>query len=163
MTCLSTLIAAWGEAHREFDIVLGGIPDADLWRRPAPNLLSIGEIAGHVAYWQAVWTLGGGNDRPDLAQFPIASPLIDHRFRYYTTQRDEQVALELTTEQVATEVRRIHEVAKSVVEGKAGDDPFPGQWGTWGYFVQYQVFHVAYHAGQVYSARHTFGHETQDN
>jgi len=163
MSTLTPLIEAWDEGHREFAIALDNLPDADLWKRAHPRLLSVGELAGHVAYWQAVWTMGGGNDRPELSEFSIASPLLDHAFRYYTTHVDQPVELDLTTAQVVNEVARIHEAAKAAAAQREKDDSYPGQWGTWGNFVQYQAFHVAYHAGQVYSVRHLLGHETEDN
>jgi|SRR5579862_1607007 len=163
MSTLAPLIEAWDEAHREFAIALGGLRDEDLWKRAHPRLLSVGELAGHVAYWQAVWTLGGGNDRPDLAQLPIRSPLLDHAFRYYTTNVDHAFELSLGTAHVIEEVKRIHEAAKAAVRDNGKDDPCQSQWGTWGNLVQYQVFHVAYHTGQAYSVRHLLGHETEDN
>jgi hypothetical protein len=166
MRCMSTLtplIEAWDEAHREFAIALGGLPDEDLWKRASPRLLSVGELAGHVAYWQAVWITGAGNDRPDLEQLPIKSPLLNHAFRYYTSSVDQPFATGLGTASVLEEVQRIHEAAKAAVADKEKDDSYPGQWGTWGNLVQYQVFHVAYHTGQAYSVRHLLGHETEDN
>lgn len=163
MSTLLPLIEAWDEAHREFAIALGGLPDEDLWRRAHPRLLSVGELAGHVAYWQAVWTMGGGNDRPDLEQLPMKSPLLDHALRYYTTNVDHAFEVELGATQVLEEVARVYEAAKAAVAGMGKDDPYPGQWGTWGNLVQYQVFHVAYHTGQAYSVRHLLGHETEDN
>jgi hypothetical protein len=66
-------------------------------------------------------------------------------------------------DQVLQEVTRVHEAAKAFVAEKGKDEPYPGQWGTWGYLVQYQAFHVAYHTGQVYSVRHLMGHVTEDN
>jgi hypothetical protein len=163
MSTLAPLIEAWDEAHREFAIALGDLPDADLWKRAHPRLLSVGELAGHVAYWQAVWTLGGGSDRPDLEQLPIKSSLLDHAFRYYTTNVDHPVAVELGSAQVLEEVVKIHQAAKAALAGVGKDDACPSQWGTWGNLVQYQVFHVAYHTGQAYSVRHLLGHETEDN
>lgn len=163
MSALTTLIEAWDEGHRELAIAMANFPDEDLWRRAHPRLLSVGELAGHVAYWQAVWTLGGGNDRPDLEQLSVKSPLLDHAFRYYTTNIENDFKVDLTAAQVLEEVERIHEVAKAVAVSKEKDEKFPGQWGTWGNFVQYQVFHVAYHTGQVYSVRHLLGHQTEDN
>lgn len=163
MSNLTPLIEAWDEGHREFAIALDGLPDADLWRRADSRLLSVGELAGHIAYWQAVWALGNGSDRPDLEQLPMKSPLIDHAFRYYTTQVGSPVQLELTTQQVREEVARIHEATKAALTDKGKDEPCSNQWGTWGNLVQYQVFHVAYHTGQAYSVRHLLGHETEDN
>ena len=157
------LIEAWDEAHREFAIALSGCPDGDLWKRAHPRLLSVGELAGHIAYWQAVWVTGNGNHSPDLGQLPLRSPLVDNAFRYYTGNVEQPTQLELTTAQVLDEVARVHEAAKSAVSGKGKDDSYPGQWRTWGNLVQYQVFHVAYHTGQAYSVRHLLGHETEDN
>lgn len=163
MSTLTPLVEAWDEAHREFAIAFEGLSDEDLWTRPHPRLLSVGELAGHVAYWQAVWTMGGGDHRPDLAQLSVQSPLLDNAFRYYTSTVEQAIKLNLGIAEVLYEVRRIHEAAKALVADKAKEDPYPGQWGTWGNFVQYQAFHVAYHTGQAYSVRHLLGHETEDN
>jgi uncharacterized damage-inducible protein DinB len=162
MSTLAPLFEAWDEAHREFAIALDGLPDEDLWKRAHPRLLSVGELAGHIAYWQAAWMLGGGSDKPDLDELPIKSPLLTEAFRYYTTNVDQSTALELTTDQVREEVARIHAAAKAALSEVGRDDPH-GQWRTWGNLVQYQVFHVAYHTGQAYSVRHLLGHETEDN
>ncbi len=163
MSTLDPLLDAWDEAHREFAIAMGDFPPQDLWRRPHPRLLSVGELAGHVAYWQAVWTMGGGSDRPDLSQIPVQSPLVDHAFRYYLSQVEDPVVLELGPEEVLAEVNRVHAAARKIASSNAMEDVYPGQWGTWGNFVQYQAFHVAYHTGQAYSVRHMLGHETEDN
>jgi len=162
MSTLDPLIAAWDEGHREFAIALEGLLDEDLWKRPDPRLLSVGELAGHVAYWQGVRMGGNGNARMDLDQLAIKSPLLNHAFRYYTSSVDETFQLEMGTAEVLAEVMRIHEAAKAAATEHDASDPFP-DWGTWGNMVQYQVFHVAYHTGQVYSVRHLLGHETEDN
>ncbi len=160
---MDTLIEAWDEAHGEFAIAFGGLSDEDVWRRAHPKLLSVGEIAGHVAYAQAVWTMGGGNHSPDLAKLPIESPFLQQAFRYCTSSVDHPYALDMGSAQVLEEVARVHEAAKDTVAGKEKDEPYPGQWGTWGNLVQYQAFHVAYHTGQAYSVRHLLGHKTEDN
>jgi hypothetical protein len=160
---VTTLIQCWDEAHREFAIALNGTPDADLWKRAHPGLLSVGELAAHVAYWQAVWITGEGNHRPDLSKLPISSPLVHEAVSYYTHNAGQPFTLELSTQAVMDEVMRVHEAAKAAVADRGKDEPYPGQWGTWGNLVQYQAFHVAYHAGQVYSVRHMLGHETEDN
>src|SRR5690349_7012559 len=127
MSTLSPLIAAWDEGHREFDIALGGLPDEDLWKRAHPKLLSVGELAGHVAYWQAVWTAGQGAN-PDLDQIPIKSPLIHPAFRYYTTSVEQPFALELGTTDVLAEVNRVHNEVKAAISGFSKDDPV-ANWG----------------------------------
>lgn len=163
MSTLAPLIEAWDEGHREFAIALEDLPSEDLWKRPHPRLLSVGELAAHIAYGQAIWTLGDGNPKPDLQQLSIKSPLVTNAFRYYTTNVDAPVALDLTTNEVHEEVMRVHEIAKAAVVGKSKDDPYPAFWGTWGNMIMYQAFHVAYHTGQAYSVRHLLGHETEDN
>ena len=62
MSLQSTWFGPWDEAHREFAIACEGLADEDLWTRPEPRLLSVGELAGHIAYWQAVHVFGGGDD-----------------------------------------------------------------------------------------------------
>jgi hypothetical protein len=163
MATLAPLIDAWNEAHREFDIAYGGLKDSDLWVRPHPRLLSLGELAAHVAYWQAVWVMGTGDGGSDVRVVPVQSPLVDNAFRYYTSSVGEPAMLNLGVAEVLAEVRRVHEAAVAFVADKDIDEPYPGQWQTWGNLVQYQAFHVAYHTGQAYSVRHLMGHETEDN
>lgn len=162
MSDLGPLIAAWDEAHREMGIALENIPAEDVWKRAHPRLLSVGEIVGHVAFWQAVSTLGGGSPEPDPSALPIQSPLISQAFRYYTQNVDQPVHLALDGQQLAQELAKIHAAAKRALATTNLEDPHPN-WGTWGGLLQYQVFHVAYHTGQVYSVRHILGHETEDN
>lgn len=160
---LAPLIAAWDEGHREFEIAYQGVSESDLWLRAHPRLLSLGELAGHVAYWQGVWTFGEGDSRPDLKSIPIQSVLIDHGFRYYSSNVEAPFRVELTTRELIEEVMRVHNAARDAVAEKDFGEAYPGQWGTWGNFVQYQAFHVAYHTGQAYSVRHLLGHQTEDN
>lgn len=163
MTTLTPLLEAWDEGHREFAIALNGLPDEDLWRRPHPRLLSVGELAGHVVYWEAVQVLGGGDNHPDLASLPIQSPLIDPAFRYYSDAVEHPFAAGMGVARIREEMARIHEATKAAVAGFGKEDACPGNWRTWGNLIQYQAFHVAYHTGQTYSARHLMGHETEDN
>lgn len=162
-TSLAPLLDAWNEAHRELNIALDGTPDADLWVRPHPKLLSVGELVGHVAYWQAVWLLGGGNSSPDLSALSVQSPLVQPAFRYYTGSVETPVQLEMSATELVSEVTRVHDAVLAEVRDFDIDTPCPGQWGTWGNIVQYQAFHVAYHTGQVYSVRHLLGHTPEDN
>ena len=162
MSTLAPLMEAWDESHREFAIALGGMPDEDVWRRAHPRLLSVGELAGHVAYWEAVWVFGNGPDGLDLEKLPVASPLVNAAFRYYSSNVGQAAELGLGAAQVLEEVAGIHKAAKVALANVGKEEPRP-DWGTWGALVQYQVFHVAYHAGQVYSVRHLLGHETEDN
>ncbi|MEA2552859.1 MAG: hypothetical protein QOJ65_1035, partial [Fimbriimonadaceae bacterium] len=53
MAKLDQLIKAWDEGQWEFSLAFEGLADEDVWRRPHPQLLSIGELAGHIAFWDA--------------------------------------------------------------------------------------------------------------
>lgn len=167
MAKLDQLIKAWDDAHWEFSLVFEGLADEDVWKRPHPRLLSIGEIAGHVAFWDAVRTADPEPEpKEDLSQIPIKSPLLNAGFRYYTTNVEAPLALELGAQEVANELKRIHEEAKASVTKveRDSEDPVGGLYqGTWGESLQYMGFHAAYHCGQAYSVRHFFGHETTDN
>jgi hypothetical protein len=167
MASLDIMIAALDEAHREFAFVFEGLADEDVWRRPDPNLLSVGELAGHAAHWEAVRFVGpGATNSPDLSQVRIKSPLVDSRFRYYSTSIGEPVVLPMTAAEVLAEVTRVHHECKAAITQAAPDTEalFPGSnWATWGNILTYQAFHVAYHTGQAYSVRHLLGHTTTDN
>lgn len=162
MSSFEQLFQAWDEAHRELAIALDNFPEDDLWKRPHPRLLSVGELAGHLAYAQAAWAFGDGSYDADTTTFPIQSPLIDRGFHYYSNQVDHPLVKPMTSGQIREELKRIHEATKEAIAKKDVDDPHP-YWRTWGNMVQYEVFHVAYHTGQAYSVRHLLGHETEDN
>jgi hypothetical protein len=143
------------------------LADSNVWKRPAAGLLSVGELAGHIAYWEAVRLAGEG---ADLAKCRVRSPLIDNRFGYYpttlATPPSEQHRT-MTAEQVYQELLRVHEA--SIAHFKAiNPDPdtrIPGcpTGFTYGEYLKYAVFHIAYHTGQIYSVRHLLGEQTPDN
>jgi hypothetical protein len=155
--------------YYEVKFAFEGLADDHVWKRPAPGLLSVGEIAGHVAFWEAVRLAGEGED-PEKCR--VSSPLIDPRFRYLPdtleTPPTEQ-HLAMTAEQVCGELLRVH--GEAVAHFKAlNPDPesklpgsFAGMEWTYGAAVEYLAFHVAYHTGQMFSARHLLGEETPDN
>lgn len=132
-----------------------GLPDADVWVRPHPRLLSIGELGAHVAY--GMWT----HLRPALE-----SPLIHEAARYYPHAVPRPFALAMGAEALYAEVQRVHAACRDHVLRVAPDlaAPLPqrNEW-TWGYALEYTAFHAAYHTGQMYSVRHLMGHETADN
>ena len=148
-------VEAWDIAHWELTLAFEGLDDIDLWRRPHPNLLSIGELAGHVA-----------SSEGQLAQPIPESPLVDRQFGYYLNQVDDPIALDLTVDQVLAELQKVHEAAKAAalaVEDVNAKVHWRDDW-TWFQCVQYiACFHVGYHTGQAFSVRHLFGHKTNDN
>lgn len=164
---LETYLTLLEQGYYEVKFALEGLADENVWKRPAEGLLSVGELAGHMAYWEAVRLAGEGED---LEKCRVSSPLIDARFRYHPTTLavlPGESHPSLTAEQVYTELLRVHE--ESIAHFKAlnpdPDTPIPGDptGFTYGQYLAYAVFHTAYHTGQMYSVRHLLGEETPDN
>jgi uncharacterized damage-inducible protein DinB len=156
MADVDLLVKALDSALWEMSEAFQGLPDGDVWKRADPRLLSVGELAAHVGYWEAQSFLGDG----------FESPLTEATARYYTTNVDEPFELGMGAEAVLAEVRRIHEACKAALLATPHDseEPSPYREGwTWGYVLTYQIFHVSYHTGQMYSVRHLLGHQTPDN
>lgn len=157
-----------------------GLADGNVWERPAEGLLSVGELAGHIAYWEAARLAGEGGESepgvngisvmPDLVKCRVSSPLVDHRFGYYTgmiSTRPSEQHLAMTAQQVCRELVRVHEEAVGDFRARNPEmDGCPPGWPpghTYGEDLRYLAFHVAYHTGQMYSARHLLGEQTPDN
>lgn len=153
MAEMDLLLKVWDIAHWELGEAFKGLPDADVWRRPTPNLLSIGEICAHLAY----------SESHNFA-LDTTSPLIEKSARYFPYLIAEGMELSMGAEAVYQEVERIHVLAKEKSAGQDLDGITPNRpdW-TWRAMLEYMGFHVAYHTGQIYSVRHFFGHETEDN
>lgn len=148
---LKPLDSALWEMSEAFD----GLQDDQVWVRPHPRLLSVGELAAHVAFGEIRWM------HPEFS-----SPLATEAVGYYPTIVDQPFQLDLGAKALYEEVQRVHEACKAhVLELKPDLTSFlPGRedW-TWGYTLQYMAFHIAYHTGQMYSVRHLMGHQTADN
>lgn len=165
---LSVLELGYFEVKEAF----GGLADENVWKRPAEGLLSVGELAAHVAYWEAVRFAGEGGEQPqpDLAKCKVSSLFVDHRFGYYpmtvATPPSEQ-HLAMTAEQVYNELVRVHEESLARLKALNPDlDSTPPGWPpsmTYSQFLKYATFHVSYHTGQMYSARHLLGEQTPNN
>jgi hypothetical protein len=156
----------------EVTFAFEGLADENVWKRPADGLLSVGELAGHIAYWLAARFASDGGDpeRPDMATCRVSSPLIDHRFAYYPTTitnppSDQHRAMR--AEQVCRELLRVQEEAMAhfKAQNPALDSAPPGYppHYTYGELLKYAAFHVSYHTGQMYSVRHLLGEQTPDN
>ncbi len=170
---LEFLDQGYYEVKEAFD----GLADENVWKRPATGLLSVGELAGHVAYWEAM-RLAGDGGRPDthgeedidVSNCKVSSLLIDRRFRYYPTTLATPLSeqhLAMTAAQVRDELLRVHE--ESVAHFKelnpdlnSSGPGWPARH-TYGAYLKYLVFHIGYHVGQMYSARHLLGEVTVDN
>ena len=163
---IDTSLKLLDQGYYELGFALDGLAPENVWKRPAPGLLSVGELAGHCAYWMAIRLAGEGED---LSKCRITSPLIDNRFRYYRgtiAEAPSEQHLAMSAEQVLAELKRVH--AESIAAFKElnpdPDSKIPGdKWFTYAQYLEYAVFHTAYHTGQMYSVRHLLGEETPDN
>ena len=148
-------------AYFELGESFKGLADENVWKRPASGILSVGELAGHIAYGEANRLAGNG---------VLTSPLIDPRFRYYDTSVSTPPSAEqlgMTAADVHAELVRVHEAAVVRLKDRNVDlsgpapENSPGE--TFGEMLQYMIFHVGYHVGQIYMVRHLLGEETPDN
>lgn len=159
---LSVLELGYFEVQEAFK----GLSDENLWKRPATNLLSVGELAAHLAYSEAVRLACEGRD---LTKCQVSSPLIDDRLMYYPhtlVHHPSEEQLAMTAEQVLQELLRVHRESVAYLKAINPDlESSPPGWSelTYGETLQYMTFHIAYHTGQIYSARHLLGEETVDN
>lgn len=157
MASLDILVKALDTAHWEMSEAFKGLPDNDVWRRADPRLLSVGELASHIAYGEAHSFLGIENTE---------SVLVVNQVRYYPYTVSEPFELALGSEQLLKEVQRVHLMCKDSFTANPQDSETPNPkregW-SWGMTLEYMAFHVAYHTGQIYSVRHLLGHETVDN
>lgn len=159
------------QGYYEVKFAFEGMADENVWKRPAEGILSAGELAGHIAYWEAIRLAGEGREAvTDLDRCQVSSPLIDQRFGYYPTTlvtppSDQHRAM--TAEQVCGELLRVHEeaVAHFKTLNPDPDTRIPGcpTGFTYCEYLKYASFHVAYHTGQMYSVRHLLREETPDN
>ncbi len=156
MTTAERLIQCLESSFRELSEAFLGMTDSELWVRPHPNLLSVGELASHICYWEA---------KSFLKELP-PSPILVSESQYYPITLSSPYSTEMSANQVFEELKRIHSLCIAEIQRSplGLDDQNPARPGwTWGYTLEYQAFHVAYHTGQIYSARHIFGHQTSDN
>ena len=157
-----------------------GLSDDNVWKRPAKGLLSVGELAGHIAYWEALRlagvevehaSLAGEEGKPpDVTKIKVKSPLIDERFSYHANTlatEPSEFHLKMTAAQVLAELLRAHRESVACFKELNPDlnsrpEGWPANW-TYRSFVTYLAFHIGYHTGQIYSVRHLLGEETPDN
>lgn len=156
MTNMEVLVKSIDCAIWELGEAFSGLQDEDLWKRPSPEVLSVGELAAHCAYGEIQAFMGGD----------LESPLNTSAAEYYPHTVATPFSLPMTADEVFSEIKRVHEACKASIlsEPKEYEDqnPWRADW-TWGYSLIYIAFHYAYHTGQMYSVRHLLGHETADN
>lgn len=161
MSFLDNQSQAWDSAHWEFTLVFEDLSDEDLWRRAHPQLLSVGEIAAHVLYWEV--------ERANMLnpEADVETSLKREEARYYLTSVDRPLQLEMSVAELEQEFSRVQKRVKAALQqtNLEGDDPAPpnGPGPKLSDLADYMVFHVAYHTGQAFSVRHLMGHKTNDN
>jgi len=172
-TAFAPYLAMFEEYYFEVGEAFKDLSDDKVWVRPAEGLLSVGELAGHVAYWEAVRYAGSGQVgswQPDLGTCRIKSPLVQKHFHYYGHTLADPLPDDvkaMTAAEVHQELGRVHqESMKSLLASGAGlDDQVPG-WPDSSKvknFITYSLFHISYHTGQMYTVRHLLGDVTPDN
>ena len=155
----------------ELGEAFSGLQDKNVWVRPAPGLLSIGEIAGHIAFWLAVRLAGeGGENPPDVSKCKVKSVLIDHIFNYHSNTLEltpSEQHLAMTAKDIHEELLRVHQEAVGHFNSRNPDlESVPPGWPEnykYRFFLEYLGFHIAYHVGQIYTVRHLLGETTPDN
>jgi hypothetical protein len=164
---LDTYLEALSLCYFEVTEAFKGLDDGHVWIRPAPGLLSVGELAGHIAYWEAIRFAGDGASR-DLSTCKVSSPLLDQRFAYYPTTLatpPSEEHLAMTADQVCKELLRVHQEAMAHLKAHNPDleSKAPHWHSSYADLLRYVAFHIAYHTGQMYSVRHLLGEQTPDN
>jgi hypothetical protein len=157
----------------EADVAFEDLADENVWRRPDERLPSVGELAGHVVFWMATRFAGEGAGGPDLSKCSIESPLVDPVFRYYDqplSASPREGHRQMTAVQVKDEFMRVCRESMAQLKAKNPelDAPMPGwesdqNFSTLREALKYQVFHVSYHVGQIYTTRHLLGDNPPDN
>lgn len=59
---LEAYLKLLGQGFYEATFAFEGLADENVWKRPSEGLLSVGELAGHIAYWEAVRLTGEGGE-----------------------------------------------------------------------------------------------------
>ena len=139
----------------EMSEVFDGLKDDDVWVRAHPRLLSIGELAAHVAFGEI-----------KHLHKDFSSPFASDENAYYLYSVEKTLVLAMTAQEVYEEVKRVHEACKEKFltdrPDLSGKNPYRDEW-DWSCTMEYMGFHIAYHTGQMYSVRHLMGHETNNN
>lgn len=166
---VKTLIEAWHWMYFEADLLFEGLGEGNLHRRPGENLLAVSEHVAHLVRSEAsiveryLW----GRPEDEWADTLMRKS----QFGWPPTMLDQPVDSELATLTVSevygelmSQHTRCYESALSLeldADFEFGDD-----WDrcrTVRDRLRIAAYHVAYHAGQIYSVRHLLGEQTPEN
>ena len=166
---VSHLIEAWHWMYFETDLLFEGLAEENLHRRPNANLLAISEHLAHVARSEASivnrYLFGQQPDQWADCLFRKAE------FGWPPTMLErpvDEVLSQMSVEDVMQEYLRQHErcYQLAVTLALPADTVFDDEWDrcrTVRDRLRIAAYHVAYHAGQVYSVRHALGEDTPEN
>jgi len=164
-----TLVEAWHWMYFEVDLVFEGIQPENLHRRPSPNLLSVSEHCAHLVRSEAsiVERYLFGRPPEQWADSLMRRTV----FGWPPTMLESPVEPELARLNLA-EVKDglMHEHGRCLQAARSLALPvghrFEDDWArcpTVADRLRIAAYHVAYHMGQIYSARHMLGEETPEN
>lgn len=163
------LIDAWHWMYFETDLVLGGIEERHLHLRPAPNLLAVSEHLAHVARSEAsiICRYLAGQDDAEWQTSILTRDLFGWPPTMLESPIDPDLA-RMELPELKKEYLELHERCYRLALSLplSADHSFEDGWDrvkTVRDRLRIAAYHVAYHAGQIYSVRHMFGEETPEN
>lgn len=153
----------------ETDLVLGGIKEENLHRRPAQNLLAISEHLAHVARSEAsiICRYLAGQEDSEWQNSVLTKPLFGWPPTMIEAAVDSELAkmgLKEITDEYLNHHDKCYRLALTL--NLSPDHQFQDGWNrvtTARDRLRIAAYHVAYHAGQIYSVRHLLGEETPEN
>ena len=153
----------------ETDLAFGGLAEPNVHRRPGPGLLSVSEHVAHVARSEAsiINRYLFGQPAEEWADCLFREKL----FGWPPTMLERPVHPELAQmsgkevmDEYLLQHSRCYALAKTLT--MRPDHVFSDDWErvkTLRDRLRIAAYHVAYHTGQIYSARHALGEETPEN
>lgn len=164
------LIEAWHWSYVDFDMIFEGLAEKHLHARPGPGALSISEGCAHLMRSEASIILRYlFGEPPELWEdhFMLKAPYgwppdilmapVDLRLREMTAKEIRLMVLDRH--------ERLYQRSSSLdlpLDHRFEDD-WSGPAPTVEVRLRFAAYHVAYHAGQMYEARHLLGETTPDN
>ncbi len=164
-----SLVEAWNWMYFEVDLVFDGIQAENLHRRPASNLISISEHCAHLVRSEAsiVERYLFGRPPEQWADSLMRRAVFGWPPTMLESPVETDLAL-LTLAEVKDSLVREHERCLRSAQALAlpASHQFDDDWTrcrTVADRLRIAAYHVAYHMGQIYSARHMLGEETPEN
>ena len=166
---VATLVESWHWMYFEVDLMFEGLRPENLHRRPAPTLLAVSEHCAHLVRSEAsiVHRYLFGQAEADWADSIMRKRL----FGWPPTMLESPVDPELASmsiQEVKGALLQEHERCLNLAQKLElpATHVFNDDWErcpTVGDRLRIAAYHVGYHMGQIYTARHLLGEETPEN